>query len=117
MKTYPIILRIGGLDKDTRKGFSEVRPRLKKNHVFSGLTSSKLYKNGRKEFDVWVDSRQKDRQIVNTFFHEMTHLLCKVLEFKFRNEEALCQWVGYLAMGQFADANPARFGRKVKGGL
>jgi hypothetical protein len=114
MKRFPIVLKIGGMDKDTKRGFKELRTRLKKNEMSAGLTSSKLYRDGRKEFRVWINGRQNERQIVETFFHEMTHLLCRVVNFKTVNEEALCCWIGYLAKSQFGDACPRRFGRRIE---
>lgn len=112
MKKYPITLKIGGMDTFTRNGFKSMKSGLKKGYRHSGLTSSKLYRNGRKEFVVWVNGRETERQIVETFFHEMTHLICRVLNFRTVNEEALAAWVGYLAKSQFSDAKPSRFGRR-----
>lgn len=112
MKTIPITLNIGGLTKALKK---DAREFLGHNKVYSGLTTGKLFLNSdKKEFTVWINSRQSEREFVDTFYHEMTHLLCKLMGFKTKNEEALAQWVGYLAKGQFADQNPSRFGRVIE---
>jgi hypothetical protein len=111
VKRYPVEIRIGGIDAAARNGFKGLG-RLKKGHVHSGLTSSRLYSSGRKDFKVWINGRESERQLVHTFFHEMTHVLCKILGLKSKNEEALCEWVGYLAKTQFADLKPKRFGRR-----
>ena len=116
MKKIPITLRIGGIDKDARRGFKEITGKGHKTEgeVFAGLTSGKLYHSGHKEFTVWINSRQSDREFIDTFFHEMTHVVCGLLNFRTVNEEALCCWVGYLAKSQFADAKPGRFGRRIE---
>ena len=116
MKKIPITLRIGGIDKDARRGFKEIVGKAHKSdgEIFAGLTSGKLYRSGHKEFTVWINSRQSDREFIDTFFHEMTHLVCKVLNFRTVNEEGLCRWIGYLAKSQFADAKPGRFGRRIE---
>lgn len=116
MRRIPILLKIGGIDRDAKQGLKGIRGRkwLMKGEFFGGLTSGKLYRNGRQEYTVWINSRQNEREFIDTFFHEMTHLVCNVLKFKTANEEALCRWIGYLAKSQFSDAKPERFGRRME---
>ena len=117
MKKIPITLRIGGIDKDARQAFKRIagKPHRGSGETFSGLTVYRRHpKGGTKDYQVWINSRQNDRQFIETFFHEMTHVVCGLLNFRTVNEEALCCWVGYLAKSQFADAKPGRFGRRIE---
>lgn len=119
MYEIPIIVRFGGAHKESRKIKKEVAKNLYKSKAgcLNGYCAAKVNPAG---FKIWINSRQTDREMVDSFFHEMTHALLKI---KFARKsfrlgqyqaEALCAWIGYLAKAQFGDAMPHIFGRKVE---
>ena len=87
--------------------------------ALNGYCISKVKPAG---FKIWINSRQTDREMVDSFFHEMTHALLKIrfakkpLKISYRHAEALCCWIGYLAKQQFGDMFPHIFGRKIERG-
>lgn len=115
MKRIPILLKVGGIDKDARRGLKDMGRRLGENEVYGGLCSSRTNtRTKNKEYVIWINSRQNEREFIDTFFHEFTHMVCHYIGFRTVNEEALCRWIGYLAKSQFADACPSRFGRRIE---
>ena len=115
MKSFSIIVEMGGRSKRVRESASKVA--YSKGKVY-GLTEyygprGSIKTTGCK---VWIYSRQSKRELADTFFHEMTHVFLAMLGGvkKQRNaEEAVSRWVGYLSKMTLADYSKD-FGRDFK---
>ena len=117
MKSFSIIVEIGGRSKRVKESASKITS--SKDNVF-GLTEyygpcgSKT--TGCK---VWIYSRQSKRELADTFFHEMTHVfLCMLGGAKNQGdqEEMLARWIGFLSKAMLADYSPA-YGRSSRRGV
>lgn len=116
MKEIPIILKFCGQHKHSRDIKKELRKKMYHGvqGKFNGYCEAKVKPAG---FKIWINSRQTDREMVDSFFHEMTHLLLKIRFTRKRininkwHNENLANWMGYIAKMLFADRLPYNFRR------
>lgn len=117
MKEIPLVIKFGGQHQRSHEIRKHVAKKLYGNAAgrLNGYCDAKMSPAGIK---IWINSRQSDREMVDTFFHEMTHVLLKIrftrrpFRLTRRHEEQLCGWIGYLAKQQFADMMPKAFARR-----
>jgi len=110
MEEIPILFKLGGMDKRAYEVKKQIRKKWEPGNkdVLGGYCEWKESPHG---FNVWVNSRQTNREIVESYFHEMTHALIQVLidrkiikRHRCDTEETLCRAVGYLSAQQVDDA-------------
>jgi hypothetical protein len=105
MKSFAIIVNIGGRSKRINKSVAKVAY---SNSKVYGLTEYYGPKgsNTTDGCKVFIYSRQSRRELADTFFHEMTHIFLHMIgkvKKQGRNEEFLARWIGYLAKMNLAD--------------
>lgn len=110
-KKFFLTLTFSRYDKKIRKVQREIQGR---HHGRLFGYNEHVMDKGMEGFRVWIDKHQSPREIVDSFFHEMTHVLVRILrltekELSKESEEHLCQWIGYLAKAQFHDRMPKKF--------
>ena len=120
MKSFPIIVELGGRSKRVKKSAAKIS--YSKGKIF-GLTEYYGPHGTSKTTSckVWIYSRQNKRELADTFFHEMTHVFLHMIGGVKKQgdaEEFLCRWIGYLAKLNLADYSSAfardhRRGRKI----
>lgn len=114
MIEIPIHVRFSGPHKRSR----EIKRRLFANAPRGSLRGYCESHHG-KGISVWVDSRQNDRELVDSFFHEMVHAFLQIGathgRFTLSNAraESLAFALGYSARIHFGDLLPKTFGRKT----
>lgn len=109
-----IIVRFSGLDKPARLVNREINPGKHKRKRIYGYHERVIKPVDLAGHRVWINSRSTDREIVDTFFHEMTHVLFSIMKIRLSPaaQERVCSWVGYSAKTHFTEMMPGRFARR-----
>ena len=114
MKSFPIIVRLGGRSRHIK---TSARVLTRARGKLYGLTEYYGPEHGKaSRCEVWIYSRQSPRELADTFFHEMMHVFLHMIGGKTtqgRREEQMASWNGYLSKMLLADYD-TRYARKSK---
>jgi hypothetical protein len=113
-----ILIRIGGVRKVERRQANSFQYGLKyrKGDLIAGLTEHGVNRrSGEETYRVFLNGRLADREFVDSFYHEMTHVLLHMFRLPVRRKTAenICGWTGYMGKVLLAERMPRRFGRKT----
>lgn len=111
MKSFSIIVNVGGRSKTV---LNSVKKIAYSNGKAFGITEYYGPETGTTVCKVWIYSRQRHREIADTFFHEMTHVFLHMfggIRKQGKKEELVARWIGYLSKTQLDYLNP-RSGKK-----
>lgn len=112
---FRINCRVGGVTKGDRGNAERVWGASVHGKRIGGVTEFCMERgSGRKVFNIFLNSRQSDSDFLNSFMHEMVHVVIKLMGMRVgkRKQEFLAEWAGYLSGLQFAKVMPWRFGLK-----
>lgn len=113
-KRFSIIVEVGGRSRKVKDSAEKIRY---SNGKLYGLTE--YYgpkKGGITGCKVWIYSRQSEREIADTFFHEMTHVFLQMfagIKKQGKRDEAMANWIGYMTKTLLADQY-GRYDRRKK---
>jgi len=94
---FQILVKVGGVGKKEKRDVRRFKEKYREKHDFLGgyVTHCVRKDSGERVFKVFLNGRQADSEFIDSFYHEMTHILCGL--FRVKQDENMCRWIGYIS--------------------
>lgn len=112
---FQILCRVGGISKKDKTDAKHINKEFGKGQFLGGCTRFGVRKDsGEKVFKIFLNSRQSDPDFLESFIHEMLHVVIHLMGLRLnrKDQEFLAHWAGYLSRLQFAYVMPKKFARR-----